>query len=146
MPHFGLMDESLLTPVEAALLRARLHIRGGCRRLRQGKPADGMAALADAVNYAMRWYILSHPELDGASVNLESDYELSVCLVRAGALDGAPASGLVAFLTLADRVLRDHSIQFDVDRVLEFIEVLMSRLGVMPFDETALPPESQDAF
>lgn len=36
MPHFGLMDADALGPIEAPLMRARLHIRGGRRRLRQG--------------------------------------------------------------------------------------------------------------
>jgi hypothetical protein len=29
MPHFGLMDDDALGPVEGYLMRAKLHIRGG---------------------------------------------------------------------------------------------------------------------
>ncbi len=49
MPHFGLMDEGSLGPVEGPLMRARLHIRGGKRRLRQGKIAAAIATLYDAL-------------------------------------------------------------------------------------------------
>jgi len=33
LPHFGLMDARALGPERAALQRARLHVRGGKRRL-----------------------------------------------------------------------------------------------------------------
>jgi hypothetical protein len=59
MPHFGLMDEKALGPVEGPLQRARLHVRGGKRRLRQGKVAAGIVTLYDALNGAMQWYAAS---------------------------------------------------------------------------------------
>ena len=57
MPHFGLMDPKMLGPGEGALQRARLHIRGGKRRLRQGKVAAGIVTLYDALESAMEWYV-----------------------------------------------------------------------------------------
>jgi hypothetical protein len=59
MPHFGLMDESALTPADAALLRARLHWRGGKRRILQNKKKAGVATLWDAVLSAGRYYHLT---------------------------------------------------------------------------------------
>ena len=56
MPHAGLMDEQALGPVEGPRQRARLHIRGGKRRLRQGKISAGIAALYDALDGAMQSY------------------------------------------------------------------------------------------
>ena len=56
MPHAGLMDERLLGPVEGPLQRARLHIRGGKRRLRQGKISAGIATLADALSASLEWF------------------------------------------------------------------------------------------
>jgi len=61
MPHFGLMDETKMGKADAALMRARLHIRGGRRRLRQKKVAAGLVTLYDALLSAMRWYLLKTP-------------------------------------------------------------------------------------
>jgi len=57
MPHFGLMNERNMGPVEGPFLRARLHMRGGKRRLRQGKIAAGIVTLYDALNAAMQAYV-----------------------------------------------------------------------------------------
>ena len=59
MPHFGLMDAKALGPERAALQRARLHLRGGKRRLRQGKISAGIATLSDALSFAMEWFCAS---------------------------------------------------------------------------------------
>ena len=74
MPHFGLMDtkDSFEKP-EGALLRARLHIRGGKRRLRQGKISAGIVTLYDALMFALRWYIASPERRETLSVREEDD-------------------------------------------------------------------------
>ena len=64
MPHFGLMDEYKMEPHEAALMRARLHIRSGMRRLRQGKLREGLLTLYDSLYSGMRFYILSPENKD----------------------------------------------------------------------------------
>ena len=76
MPHFGLMDtrDSFEKP-EGALLRARLHIRGGKRRLRQGKISAGIVTLYDALLFALKWYVAS-PERRKALAARE-EYDLS---------------------------------------------------------------------
>jgi hypothetical protein len=51
------MNEQALGPLEGPLQRAKLHIRGGKRRLRQGKISAGIATLYDALSAAMHWYI-----------------------------------------------------------------------------------------
>ena len=56
MPHFGLMNEQELGPVAGPLQRARLHLRGGKRRLRQGKISAGIVTLYDALEGAMLSY------------------------------------------------------------------------------------------
>ena len=59
------MDEKTLGPVEGLRQRARLHIRGGKRRLRQGKISAGIVTLYDALEAAMRSYV-DDPEKRGA--------------------------------------------------------------------------------
>ena len=61
MPHFGLIDEEKLGPVQSLLMRARLHIRGGRLRLQQRQISLGIITLYDALCTALQWYI-SVPE------------------------------------------------------------------------------------
>jgi len=148
MPHFGLMDEKALGPVEGPLQRARLHIRGGKRRLREGKISAGIATLYDALNGAMQWYIAA-PErrmklavLDGE--NLNNDRALYTVLVRSGILDGS--FDFEAFDRLTERALNQEMPGYDFRDLLQGIEHVMTRLGVMPFDESQLPLEDPSTF
>jgi len=148
MPHFGLMNEDELGPVEGPLQRARLHIRGGKRRLRQGKIAAGIVTLYDALSSAMQWYV-ALPERRAKLVavkdeDLLHDRTAYAVLVRAGVLDGR--FDFDAFDRLTEQAL-DHDIPgYDHREVLEGVEDVMEQLGVMPFDESALPPEDPKTF
>jgi len=148
MPHFGLMDEKNMPPTEAALLRARLHIRGGVRRIRQGKTAVGLATLYDAVLSGMRWRILSSPLKDGfgndIAEQLENERVVVALMRKAGVLDGA--FDWSRFQELVDRALGEENVVVDRERLLAEVERLMTRLGVMPFDESELPPEDPAVF
>lgn len=148
MPHFGLMNEQALGPVEGPLQRARLHLRGGKRRLRQGKAAAGIVTLYDALNGAMQWYIASPERRAGLSIragdDLNSDRTLYAVLVRSGVLDGS--FDFDAFDRLAERALREELPGYDHRQLLAGIEKVMTLLGVMPFDEAALPPEDPATF
>jgi hypothetical protein len=143
MPHFGLMDATKMTEADAALLRVRLHLRGARRRFERGLFAAGIASLYDALRYAMRWYI-SFPEHrarlgivgDG---DFRDDRNVFTQLVRGGIVDSAFDFG--AFERLVEQSLDDESLQFDAARVLAQIDQVMIELEVMPFDESALPPE-----
>lgn len=142
------MDENSLGPVEAQFQRARLHIRGGKRRLRQGKISAGIVTLYDALLAAMDWYIAS-PAHQGSLLlrdeddlnNAQSAYAV---LVRCGVLD--ETFDMAAFDALADRALDEELDGFDHRELLSGIENVMTRLGVMPFDEAALPPEDPNTF
>lgn len=148
MPHFGLMNEQTLGPVEGPLQRARLHLRGGKRRLRQGKTAAGIVTLYDALNGAMQWYIASPERRAGLSIragdDLNSDRTLYAVLVRSGVLDGS--FDFDAFDRLTERALREELPGDDHRQLLAGIEKVMTLLGVMPFDEAALPPEDPATF
>jgi hypothetical protein len=148
MPHFGLMDATKMSEADAALLRVRLHLRGARRRFQRGMLAAGIASLYDALQCAMRWYILSPDHrmqlgiADGEDFG--DDKDIFAVLARGGVLD--TSFDFDAFESLVERALQDESFQFDAPRVLAQIERVMTALGVMPFDEAALPPEKQDAL
>jgi hypothetical protein len=148
MPHFGLMDENKLGPVKGPLLRARLHIRGGKRRLREGKIAAGIVTLYDALEGAMRSYIedpdhrtrlfLQHDE------DLSKEKTLYAALVRSRVLDGA--FDFDEFDRLTERALHEEMTGGEYRQLLADYDTVMVQLGVMPFDETSLPPEDPKTF
>lgn len=147
MPHFGLMDADALGGRRAALQRARLHIRGGRRRLRQGKISAGLVTLYDALEQALEWYLSpprqgASPDPDGKRENTSrSRYRR---LAEAGVLDGA--FDFDAFDALVEKALCEELPGEDYGPLLEGVESVMRQLGVMPFDEKALPPEDPRTF
>ncbi len=148
MPHFGLMDEKKLGAIEGPFQRARLHIRGGKRRLRQGKIAAGIVTLYDALEGAMRSYVGNPGRLAALGISntkdLNNDKTLYAELVRAGVIDGT--FDFEAFDRLTERALNEELPGYDYTEVLAGIESVMTQLGVMPFDETLLPPEDPSTF
>ncbi len=149
MPHFGLMNtEDSFKTEEGALLRARLHIRAGKRRLRQGKIASGIVTLYDALLFAMDSYIMSPERRKKLDVkegeDLKDDKTLYTVLTRSGVLDGK--FDYIAF----DKIVEDQASEempgYDYAWILEGVESVMTQLGVMPFDEAALPPEDPKTF
>ena len=148
MPHFGLMDEDKLGPVEGPLQRARLHIRGGKRRLRQGKISAGIVTLYDALEGAMRSYIADSGRLAkldiGKREDLNNEKALYAALTRAGVIDGT--FDFEAFDRLTERALQEEMPAYDYQALLSGIEAVMTQLGVMPFDESLLPPEDPNTF
>jgi hypothetical protein len=148
MPHFGLMNEKTLGPEEGPRQRARLHIRGGKRRLRQGKISAGIVTLYDALEGAMRAYIAG-PERRNALViregeNVNHEKDLYAVLVRSGVLDGK--FDFEAFDSLTEKALNEEIPEYDYRTLLAGIESVMTQLGVMPFDEVSLPPEDPKTF
>ena len=149
MPHFGLMstEESFRTP-EGALLRARLHIRAGRRRLRQGKVSAGIVTLYDALIFGLRWYLIV-PERRKAlgisgSLDLTDEKVMLRALESSGVLDDS--FHLAAFDKLVDQAANEEMPDYDYRPMLSRFESLMTRIEVMPFDEAALPPEDPLTF
>lgn len=148
MPHFGLMDEKNMEDDAAALLRAKLHLRCGRRRLLEGKMAEAVSTLYDAVQAGMRWRALKadwHDELHelGKEV-LEDDAVLYRILRDKGEWD--QALDFDSFRKMTFRAIEGEPVQVDRARLLDDIEKVMTRLGVMPFDENELPPEDPETF
>jgi hypothetical protein len=140
------MDATKMSEADAALLRARLHLRGARRRFELGKSAAGIAALYDALQSALRRYVLlpGHRKQFGITDRDWDDRELLAILTRAGVLDGS--FDWDAFERLTERAIDDSSFRFDAPRVLAQVERVMTALGALPFDETALPPENPAAL
>ena len=143
MPHFGLMDEEALSPEEGPLQRAKLHIRCGRRRLRQNKVALGIVTLYDAMVSALKWYVASQ-ERDGKlhihdRESLHDDRMIYSILRRTGKLDNS--LDYDAFNSLVEKALAQEMADYDYTEFLENFESVMTQLGVMPFDESKLPPE-----
>lgn len=140
------MDENELGPVEGPLQRARLHIRGGRRRLRQGKIAAGIVTLADALSAAMQWYVAAPRRgltmRDGE--NLTDDRTAYAVLVQSGVLDGS--FDYDAFDRVVERALQKEMRRFDHQELVRGLEQVMTQLGVLPFDESSLPPEDPATF
>ncbi len=148
MPHAGLMDERALGPEKGPLQRARLHIRGAKRRLRQGKIAAGLVTLYDALEGAMQWYIASpqrrgHLDLEDGE-NMNDDRTLFRVLQRSGVINNAFSYD--DFDALVERATREDMADYDYRSLLEAFESVMTQIGVMPFDEDELPPEDPSTF
>jgi hypothetical protein len=148
MPHAGLMVERDMEPEEGLLLRCRLHIRGGRRRLRQGKIAAGIVTIYDAMTAAMEWYIASPERMKLLDIrigeNLKDEDTLYEILLRSKIIDGS--FDREAFNRALDRALREEMPDYDYTKILKDIEGFMSQLGIMPFDESKLPPEDPSTF
>jgi hypothetical protein len=143
MPHAGLMDEKGLGPVAGPLQRARLHLRGGRRRLRQGNISAGIATLFDALQAAMQYFAADPKNSSCFQVregeNLNKDATLYAVLVRSNAVDGT--FDFTAFDRLVEKALNEAMPGYEYKDLLAGIESVMTQLGVMPFDEASLPPE-----
>jgi hypothetical protein len=148
MPHFGLMNEEALGPVDGPLQRAMLHIRGGRRRLRQGKISAGIVTFYDALSSAMQWYLALPARRSKLDVvkdeDLLNDRTAYAVLVRSGVLDGR--FDFDAFDRLTEHALLNEMPGYDFRAILKGVEAVMEQLGVMPFDEADLPPEDPNTF
>jgi len=147
MPHFGLMDPDVLGAEAAALRRARLHIRGGRRRLRQGKISAGLGTLYDALLFALDWYVASPDRRKNLPIqaddNLGDDRTVFALLVKAGVIDSR--FDYEVFKDFVEAAPYESSV-FDYTEILNQVESVMLRLGVMPFDESDLPPEDPSTY
>jgi len=149
MPHFGHMDESKMTKNEADLLRARLHLRSGRRRLSEGKLRSGVATVFDAFYSAMRAYTMApanHSRFEG--VDLGDAQALYDALLGAGVLDGR--FEFARFMEMvekaADDILPEYDFGYDPAWIIDGITPVMTQLGTLPFDESSLPREGPGDF
>jgi aminopeptidase-like protein len=127
-------------------MRARLHIRGGKRRLKEGKVSIGLITLYDALICAMQYYFASEKGkalVIKESDDLRDDKTLYRILTDSGVLDGKLDYG--EFDELIGQALEEELSSYDYYPLLSEFEAVMTTLGVMPFDESKLPPEPPNA-
>ncbi|PWI48190.1 hypothetical protein CEE45_07730 [Candidatus Heimdallarchaeota archaeon B3_Heim] len=150
MPHFGLMDSEEMKPDEASLLRARLHIRGGKRRLSQGKYAAGVAALHDALIHGMQWFLLStHPELVYTDADCDiTDDETLLQLIQKTPIFADPIykEDFEYLSEILNQALNERMNGFDKTRYMRTLHNFMKQLEVEPFSDSDLPPEDPATY
>ncbi len=143
MPHAGLMEEKSMPLEDGLLLRAKLHIRGGKRRLRPGKISAGLVTLYDAFCAALELQtVLASSKqklLINEDENLNDDKTVYEILVRSKIVDGS--FNFNEFDEIVNRALVEEIREFDYKPLVEKFERLMVELGIMPFGEDSLPPE-----
>jgi hypothetical protein len=143
------MDESKMPIHEAELLRARLHLRSGRRRLSEGKLRSGVETVYDALYSAMRAYALdpaNRHRFEG--VDIGSEQELHEALVGAGVLDGR--FEFLRFKEMVERAVNEevpvYDHEYDPVGLISGAESVMTQLGALPFDESTLPEEDPKSF
>jgi hypothetical protein len=148
VPHFGLMDEEVLGPEAGPLQRARLHIRAGRRRLRQGKISAGIVTLYDAMLSALRWYTADPGRKEGLDIregeDLTDDKIVFGILRRSRVLDGR--FDYAEFDRIVEWAMDNEMPGYDHRALLKGVEHVMTELGVMPFEESELPAEDPSTF
>lgn len=110
--------------------------------MRQGRISAGIVALADALTSGMEWFCAAAERRDrvqGAREGFPNDPALYAALVRSGVLDGAFDFG--RFDLIVDKALETELSGADAAGVLAGLESVFTQLGVLPFDESELPPE-----
>jgi hypothetical protein len=147
MPHFGLMDEDKLGPEKGPLMRAKLHIRCGVRRLKEEKTSEGILTLYDALTSGMKWYLASPDRRKGLDIrpgdDLTDDATMFDVLARSGVVKGFDYE---SFDRLVAEALEKKITGFDYEDLLAGFQSAMTQIGVMPFDEGELPPEDPSTF
>ena len=76
--------------------------------------------------------------------DLNSDRALYAVLVRSRVINGK--FDFEAFDRLLERALHEEMPGYDYRELLAGLEAVMTQLGVMPFDETLLPPEDPKTY
>jgi hypothetical protein len=92
---------------------------------------------------AMKWYVASPERREKLQINdresLNDDKVIYSILRRSGKLDNS--LDYDAFNTLVEKALAQEMADYDYTEFLKNFESVMTQLGVMPFDESKLPPE-----
>jgi len=118
------------------------------RRLSQGKISAGIITLYDALVFALDWYIASPERRSKLRIaegdDLKDDNTVYEILKRSGVIDSSFDYDL--FNKLVEKSLKEEMPEYDYGDILVSFEALMTRLGVMPFEENGLPPEDPSTF
>jgi len=139
MSHYDFINAPKMSDAEAALIRARRHLRSGKRYLQEGSSAAGIAAFYDAILFGMRYYIALHkgPESLAESADHWDASALFHALARSGVFDDPLTFNRCSLMV--ERALWQGSFAFDANAMLVEVEKILSRLGIIPFHGSSLP-------
>lgn len=143
MPHAGLMDEGAMGPADGPLMRARLHIRGGMRRIRQGKTEAGIVTLSDALSAGLDYAIEAHR--DTLATDNVNDERGAIAALKGARVIGS-GFDYDGFQRVVDEALLGRVDEIEMAKSLAGFDGIMHELGVMPFDEARLPKEDPATF
>jgi hypothetical protein len=143
------MDEDELALEEGYLLRSKLHIRCGIRRLNEKKYSAGMATIYDAIFAGIRWFISSPQRVNKYDLIIEKDfYNEQILYPLLKKLNVISYKDFMQFYSIMelglDRDLTDDDL--DVNKIIDQFKEIMMRLEIFPFDYNELPPENPDLF
>ena len=122
-----------------ALLCARLNLRGARRLLHKGAQRRGIAALYDSVLFGMQYYVTRHD--DCADIDIADATGLFHLLTRLGIFEDPLAFNRLS-LTV-ELALWQEAVSLDTHAILEEVEEILTRLGVMTFQKSTLLKKSK---
>ena len=124
-----------------------MHWRCGNRRLREGKTPSGIATIYDALLSSMRWHILLNPAYKSdtfSTEDLENERYVFHVLKKNGVIDSSLNIQEIEYLV--DKALMEENITSGKGHFVNMIENFLTRIGVLPFDESELPPEDPATY
>jgi len=134
----GFLDRNHLTDARAELLCARFYLRAGKRLVKKGFRPHDVAAFYNSVFFGMRYYIVKHKQCEVLvkDHDLWDAASLFQALTRAGIFDDPL---LFNRLSLAvERALWQASFSLDSNAMLEEVEGLLTKLGVLPYHSPSM--------
>jgi hypothetical protein len=137
MSYYDEIDPTQVMDARAALLCARLNLRGARRLLRKGSFSRGISALYDSVLFGMNYYITRHD--DCATLDLVDATGLFQALARTGIFDDHHAFNRLSLSV--ERALWQGSVSSDAEAILRDVEEMLTKLGVVPFNKNN-PPQA----
>lgn len=139
MTHLGLIDEKL-PEVDQCLLRARLYIRKGKKRIKKGEISTGIMVLYDAFIFSLYWYFLSDKMLKPLLINgngTPNDEEhLYLILLSYGRISGT--FDYDKFLKLTTKALNNKLNKPECEMIIKEFDSFMEELEVIPYNENNL--------
>jgi len=148
MPYDDLLNAAKKTEARTALICAHMRLRGAKRLLQKGLSASGMIALYDSVLFGMHYYVAKNEDCLSTTilknVDLGDATGLFHMLASAGVFDDPYAFNRLSLIV--ERALWQRSLSFDIDAILEEIEKMLAKLGVIPFNENILLKKSRTSY
>ncbi len=135
MPHFRIVDEDNQPEVNAAFDRARVHIRSAYRRREEGKNYHAIATMYDAIEYGLRWYMLSSDKTPA-----EDRYYIEKAFTHTG-LDKKMIDRIIEIMDDAMDIDEEKVPLPIVNEFFELSERILTHINLYPFDFSILPDE-----